>query len=160
NQSHQTYFVLSTHWSLDTSARNQSAALLRSQIDALSGGLPLIVMGDFNTTLGSTALQNLSGATTSGFDLTDSYREVFPTVSSNEATFHDFTGNTSGSSIDHIFPSAGMLHATSAAIVRTSYGGLYPSDHFPVTATLQAQVVPEPATLTLAIVGAAGIIVM
>ncbi len=161
NQSHQTYFVLNTHWSLDAQARNQSATLIRNQIDQLSGGLPLIVMGDFNTTLGTTALQTLTGATVSGFKLTDAYRHVFPTVGPNEATYHNFTGNQSGSSIDHIFYDAGTFTATAAEIVHTSFpGGLYPSDHFPLTATLRVTVVPEPAAAVLVILGASAAILL
>jgi len=159
HQSLQTYFVLNTHWSLDTQARNQSAALIRAQIDQLSGGLPLIVMGDFNATLGSSALQSLTGATTAGFKLTDAYRAVYPTVSSQEATYHNFTGSTSGSSIDHVLYSPGDFAAAGAQIVRTSYpGGYYPSDHYPVTATLRIAVVPEPSTWLLAGLGAAAAI--
>jgi len=161
DQSHQTYFVLNTHWSLDTQARNQSAALIRNQIDQLSGGLPLIVMGDFNTTLGSTALQTLTGATVSGFKLTDAYRHVYPTVGPNEATYHNFTGNQAGSSIDHIFYDASTFTATAAEIVHTSFpGGLYPSDHFPLTATLRVTVVPEPGTAVLLLWGMSAVIVM
>lgn len=146
NQSHETYFVLNTHWSLDSQARNQSAALIRSEINQLSGGLPLIVMGDFNTTLGSSELRTLTGVTASGFKLADAYRSVYPTVGPNEATYHNFTGNQAGSSIDHIFYDAGSFTATAAEIVHTSYNGYYPSDHFPLTATLKITAVPEPAT--------------
>jgi endonuclease/exonuclease/phosphatase family metal-dependent hydrolase len=159
NKTGQTYFVANTHWSLDSQARQLSANLMRTQFAALSGGLPMIVLGDFNTTLTSSPLQTLTGATNpSGFQLTDAYRKVFPTVSPNEATYHNFTGTTSGSSVDHIFYSASTFTATAAAIVRTTYNGLYPSDHYPITATLQVTPVPEPATVGLAVAGAACIL--
>lgn len=157
NQSHQTYFVADTHWSLDTLAEQQSATFMRAELAQLAGGLPMLVLGDFNTTLGSTALQTLSGANSSGYKLTDAYRHVFPTVGPNEATYHDFTGNQSGSAIDHIFYDANTFTATAAAIVHTSFNGLYPSDHFPVTATLAVQVVPEPATAILLVGGGAAL---
>ncbi len=149
NQSHQTYFVLNTHWSLDSLARSQSATLIRNEINQLSGGLPLIVMGDFNTDLSSSALQTLTGVNIPGFDLSDSYRQVFPTVGPNEATFHNFTGNQAGVAIDHIFSTPTVFTATAAEIVHTSYNGKYPSDHFPITATLRVTVVPEPSAFTL-----------
>jgi endonuclease/exonuclease/phosphatase family metal-dependent hydrolase len=158
NQSHQTYFVLNTHWSLDSLARTQSAQLIRQQIELLSDGLPLIVMGDFNATLSSTALQTLTGALSGGFDLADAFRQANPVVSPNELTFHNFNGGQAGSSIDHIFASPEHFTATSAAIVRTSFAGLYPSDHYPVTATLQVAVVPEPSSLALVVVAGAGIV--
>ena len=153
NQSHQTYFVADTHWSLDSLAEQQSATFMHAQLATLSGGLPMLVLGDFNTTLTSGPLQTLTGANSSGYKLTDAYRHVFPTVGPNEATYHDFTGNQSGSAIDHIFYDAGTFTATAAAIVHTTYNGLYPSDHFPVTATLQVKVVPEPATALLLLIG-------
>lgn len=153
NQSHQTYFVADTHWSLDSLAEQQSATFMRAQLATLAGGLPMLVLGDFNTTLTGGPLQTLTGASSSGYKLTDAYRHVFPTVGANEATYHNFTGNQSGSAIDHIFYDANTFTATAAAIVHTSYNGLYPSDHFPVIATLQVKVAPEPATWLLLVIG-------
>jgi len=151
HQSHQSYFVLNTHWSLDTLAEQQSASFIRQEIKSLSGDLPLIVMGDFNSTLTSSALKNLVGTNDpTGFQLQDSYRSVYPTVGPNEATFHNFTGTTSGSAIDHILFSSGDFAATSAEIVHTVFANnKYPSDHFPITATLQVAVVPEASTVLL-----------
>lgn len=162
NQSMQSFFVLNTHWSLDSQARNLSGNLIRDQIKELAGDLPLIVLGDFNATLGSTALKNLTGVNDpTGFQLTDAYRHVYPTVGPNELTFHNFTGNTSGSSIDHIFYSADTFTATSAEIVHTSFpNNLYPSDHYPITATLQVAVVPEVSSVILLAVGIGGFFVL
>gem|GEM_PF-4167014 len=45
--------------------------------------------------------------------------------------------------------------------MRTNYdGGHYPSDHFPVTTTLSVVPVPEPASVVLGLLGAAGLWVM
>ena len=161
NQSKATYFVLSTHWSLDSLARQQGASLIRTQIEQLAGGLPIIAMGDLNSTQTSTEYRRLSGALNpSGFQLTDAYRDVFPTTGSQERTFHDWTGNTSGSSIDHIFYStSSIFDAVSANIVHTSFAGKYPSDHFPVTANLLVTVVPEPASGVLLVAGVTAIVV-
>jgi endonuclease/exonuclease/phosphatase family metal-dependent hydrolase len=161
NQSKATYFVLSTHWSLDSLARQQGASLIRTQIEQLAGGLPIIAMGDLNATESSTEYRRLLGTLNpSGFQLTDAYRDVFPTPSGQERTFHDWTGNTSGSSIDHIFYSTGSIFdAVAANIVHTSFAGKYPSDHFPVTAKLMVTVVPEPGTAVMLLVGVAAIVV-
>jgi endonuclease/exonuclease/phosphatase family metal-dependent hydrolase len=62
-----------------------------------------------------------------------------------EATFHNFGGTTAGSRIDFILHS-GDLRATEATIVHTKFGDRYPSDHFPVTATIDtANSKPESA---------------
>ncbi|MBX9790698.1 MAG: endonuclease/exonuclease/phosphatase family protein [Pirellulales bacterium] len=157
NQSHGTYFVLSTHWSLDSLARRQGATLIRSQIEQLAGGLPIVVMGDLNSTQSSSEYGTLIGKSSpTGFQLTSAYRDVFPTTGSQERTFHDWTGATSGSSIDHIFYSTGsVFDAVAANIVHTSYNGKYPSDHFPVTVNLLVTVVPEPSSIVMALLGTA-----
>lgn len=161
NQSKATYFVLSTHWSLDSLARQQGASLIRTQIEQLAGGLPIIAMGDLNSTQTSTEYRRLSGALNpSGFQLTNAYRDVFPTSSGQERTFHDWTGNTSGPSIDHLFYSTGsILDAVSANIVHTSFSGKYPSDHFPVTVNLLVTVVPEPASGVMLVAGVTALVV-
>ena len=160
NQSKATYFVLSTHWSLDSLARQQGASLIRTQIEKLAGDLPIIALGDLNSTQTSTEYRRLSGALNpSGFQLTNAYRDVYPTSSGQERTFHDWTGNTSGSSIDHIFYSTGSIFdAVSANIVHTSFAGKYPSDHFPVTANLLVTVVPEPASVVMLATGLSAIV--
>lgn len=135
-QSGLDYFVLDTHWdNACQSSREQSAALVRQKIDELSGGLPLVVMGDLNAGESSLAVTTLRGANDpGGFQLGDSYREVFPSVGANEATFHDYTGETAGSRIDFVLHTAEFAPA-SAAIVHTGFSCGYPSDHFPVSAT-------------------------
>lgn len=157
NQSHQSYFILNTHWSLDSLAELQSANLIRQQIKLLAGDLPLIVMGDFNSTLANSSLKTLIGTNDPiGFQLKDSFRAVYPTVGANEATYHNFTGSTSGSAIDHIFFSPNDFNATAAEIVHTVFANnKYPSDHFPITTTLRVAVVPEVSTVVMV-----GIIVM
>lgn len=158
NHSQQAYFVINTHWSLDQTARNQSAALMRAKIDELSDGLPLIVTGDFNAAHTTVPLQTLRGVGVPGFDLTNAYRAAFPTTTINEATYHAFGGTTIGTAVDHVLYSGEMFSLTGAAIVRTSYAGLYPSDHYPVTATFAVTVVPEPSAIALA--GVAAVLIL
>jgi endonuclease/exonuclease/phosphatase family metal-dependent hydrolase len=156
HESGQTYFVMSTHWSLDTTARNQSAQLIQNMLPALAGELPILLLGDFNATRSSTAVRTLQGLTNpANVQLTASFVEG---GGIDGRTFHDWAGGISGSPIDHIFHSPGAFVAKSASIVRTTYdGGLYPSDHYPVTVTLR--VLPEPTTLVLCMGGLAGLLV-
>lgn len=152
----QQYFLLNTHWdNVSASARLQSAALIRQQIPLLAGNLPVLVVGDFNATQTSSAYREIRGLDAPGeFQLLDSYRQVFPTTSSQERTFHDFQGGTAGSRIDFILHSDDFT-ATAASIDRTQYGTRWPSDHYPVTATFDVRIVPEPSSLALLAIGAA-----
>lgn len=151
----QELFVLDTHWDNVSNAANlYSANLIRQRLPELADGRPILLTGDLNSGESSSAVRTLLGLNNpAGLQLGDAYREIFPTPSSNERTFHSYGGGTSGSRIDFIMHSE-ELTPTGAAIVRTSYGGKYPSDHYPVTADFTLAVVPEPASVGLLLTGA------
>jgi endonuclease/exonuclease/phosphatase family metal-dependent hydrolase len=139
-----TYFVMSTHWSLDSLARTQSAQLIQSFLPSLSNGLPILMLGDLNTTSTSTAYRTLRDLTSNtGIDLADAFVDA---QGVDGRTFHNYAGGVSGSRIDHILYTAGAaspFSPLSASILRNSYdGGLYPSDHYPVLVRFQVAV-PE-----------------
>jgi endonuclease/exonuclease/phosphatase family metal-dependent hydrolase len=146
----QSYFVLNTHLDhVSAEARTFGGQLIQSKLQELSGGLPVLVLGDFNDYENSWALQALTAPADAGaIALDDSYRQVHPVYQVNEATYHGFDGRPYGARIDYVLNSADFT-PESASIIRTSYGGNYPSDHFPVLATFQVAPVPEPATTTL-----------
>jgi endonuclease/exonuclease/phosphatase family metal-dependent hydrolase len=65
----------------------------------------------------------------------DTYRSVYEKVSNDEATFHGMKGETSGNRIDFIF-SNDELFVDKATIERGKVLDKYPSDHYPITATI------------------------
>jgi endonuclease/exonuclease/phosphatase family metal-dependent hydrolase len=137
-QTNRELLVLNTHWDhVSEAARRQSATLIRKRLAALAPDLPAIVLGDLNTPEDSPAFHELVMTGNPGErTLIDSYRTVHPQSSPDEATFHDWKGTTAGSRIDFILHTDDF-RATAADIVRLSYDGLWPSDHYPVTATLE-----------------------
>ena len=66
--------------------------------------------------------------------LRDSFRAVHPEAT-NVGTFNGFRGESSRGKIDYVFVSAGVK-VISTEIVQDNTNGRYPSDHFPVTATI------------------------
>jgi endonuclease/exonuclease/phosphatase family metal-dependent hydrolase len=133
----RTCFVMSTHFDYQSdSAREYSAGLIRERIGTMASNVPVIVTGDFNLYPYEESYDILVEQVTPGWvTLIDSLRTVMPTEGADELTRHGFTGNTAGDRVDYIFYSPAFT-ATQAEIVHTSYGGRYPSDHYPVTATL------------------------
>lgn len=131
------FLVINTHFDhVSTAAQEYGAQLIRERMTKLADGRPIVVMGDLNAREEGKALAALRGDGSGNEELlVDSFREVLPERGGQEATFHNFGGNTAGSRIDFILHS-GDLRATEAAIVHTKYGDRYPSDHFPITATL------------------------
>jgi endonuclease/exonuclease/phosphatase family metal-dependent hydrolase len=124
-----TIAVFNQHWDHESQpSRDRSADLLVSTIRHLAPGLPVMTMGDFNAGEQNPALLTVKRS------FRDSFRLVHP-GDSVVGTFHAFQGTDTGDMIDHIFVND-RLNVTAAAIVRTAVHGRYPSDHFPVTATI------------------------
>ena len=133
-------YVFNTHFDhVGVEARRQSALLLKEKIAEIAGDHPAVLMGDFNADAeGSAPIDALAGD-----DLHDSWscasrgqRQKGP------GTFHGFTGETSRGRIDWILTTPG-LPCLDAGIDRVAYDGHYPSDHYPVWATVRQKLRPE-----------------
>ena len=137
-ESGREFVLLNMHWDhISEPAREKSAALVRERLGKLGGDLPVIVTGDLNAREDSPAVKELVGANDSnGRKLLDSFRELRPKRLADESTFNDWKGTKKGSRIDFIFHTSEFT-PVSAEIVRTSYDGHWPSDHYPVVATLK-----------------------
>jgi endonuclease/exonuclease/phosphatase family metal-dependent hydrolase len=137
NKSNREFVFLNMHWDhQDEQAREKSATLVRQRLASLASGGPILVTGDLNSNEDTKAFATLIGGESDASKLGDSYREIHPQRSPNEASFDGWKDTKKGSRIDFILHSA-EFKPTAAEIVRTNYGGLWPSDHYPVTATLQ-----------------------
>jgi endonuclease/exonuclease/phosphatase family metal-dependent hydrolase len=133
----QAFVWLNTHWDhVGALARIESAKLMRCWLAEHAARTPVIVTGDFNSHEDSLPYRLLLGEDGSEPKLTDCYRRLHPARQPDEASFHDFTGNRNGSRIDWILCSPPFT-AAEATIDYFSLGNRYPSDHFPVTATLR-----------------------
>jgi endonuclease/exonuclease/phosphatase family metal-dependent hydrolase len=121
-------------------SRLRSAELLVERMEAEGGTASTIVLGDFNAGEDNPARRILvatrAGPTTATtLPLIDTYRALHP-ASAGEGTFNGFSGDTSGARIDAILASSDWT-VLEADIVHTERSGRYPSDHFPVTASLR-----------------------
>jgi len=134
----KTFVVANTHFDhRSKKARLHSAEFLRDKIAEIAEQDPVVVMGDFNCDEDAPPYAVLTGRVEGATPwLIDTYRETHPQRSDQEATFHGFRGGTKGSRIDWVLHSPGF-QALSAGIDTSHEGLKYPSDHFPVTATLR-----------------------
>jgi len=83
---------------------------------------------------------------TAAASLHDVFRGAHPVTMRDEGTVHFFTGWRGGQRMDWILASA-HFETIDAGIDHTRAPGGYPSDHFPVTATLRAPAAkPNPRT--------------
>jgi endonuclease/exonuclease/phosphatase family metal-dependent hydrolase len=105
---------------------------------------PILVTGDFNAGEENSAMRYLRGEIPRAYKgsseaprtlgMRDTYRVVHPRQT-EVGTFNGFVGTTTGDKIDAILVSS-EWEVQDAKIVRTDFDGRYPSDHFPVVATV------------------------
>lgn len=134
--SEREFYFVNTHFDHESQpARERSAELLLERIADFDADLPVVVTGDFNAdAVANPVYQTLTA--TGGFS--DTW------VETNEAepefgTFHGFEGPAAASGrgrIDWIL-TRGPIETVSADIITTELAGQYPSDHFPVSATVR-----------------------
>lgn len=123
--------VYNTHWDhISQPSRINSGKLMAERIGVVEKSEPVIVMGDFNVGPIGPARQPFID-----IGLRDSLVDLHP-EQARQATFHEFKGKAYGDKIDAILVSDAWK-IIDAEIVTTSKDGRYPSDHFPVTATLK-----------------------
>ncbi|MGE7204417.1 endonuclease/exonuclease/phosphatase family protein [Sphingomonas sp. NPDC019816] len=114
------------HRDADAEARDKAAALILARLPALAQGLPVVVAGDMNARPDTAAYRRFAGALTDAWP--SAKRRAGPAM-----TFHDFTG-TPDRRIDYLFVRG--FRAEAVATNTYHQGKTYPSDHFPVQATL------------------------
>lgn len=132
------FHALNTHWDHESqNARERSARQIVDWIADHAAGQPLLLMGDFNAGEDNPALTALLGSADRGVRLRDTYRAVHPHAGL-VGTFHGFTGDRTRAKIDAVLASP-EWEVLDADIVLTNDDGRYPSDHFPVTATLRSR---------------------
>ncbi|WP_294305048.1 endonuclease/exonuclease/phosphatase family protein [uncultured Sphingomonas sp.] len=117
------------HRDEDAEARDKAAALILARLPALAKDLPVVVAGDMNARPDTAAYRRFASALT----------DAWPAAARREGpemTFHDFTG-TPDRRIDYLFVRG--FRPEAIATDRYHQGKTYPSDHFPIEATLSFQ---------------------
>ncbi len=126
---------LNTHLDYGTDeAIEMSARLLQRWVAGIVDQRAVVITGDFNAGKDSPAYAFLA----SGGVLSDVYRAIHAGSGGEEGTYHGFGQPDQLAPIDWILASA-PFQVLEAAIDRTSRGGLYPSDHYPLTAVLRLE---------------------
>lgn len=129
----RTFHFFNTH--LDHAselARQKGTELILSRIAERKPAGPVLLTGDFNAPESDPLHAAIKGA-----GLTDVWKSLNESVPPEEAgTFHEFTGVTNRARIDFVYATPD-LKGLEAVIVRSSKNGNFPSDHFPVRATLE-----------------------
>lgn len=132
----QRFFAINTHLdNAGATARLESAELILNKIGSLSGGLPVVLMGDFNDVPSSPPVQYLVNTTTPNYLLHTKAAAV--TQTGPNWTFHGF-GTVPPDQrvfIDYIFVNQ-QSSVISHNVLPEKLDDIYLSDHCPVTAEI------------------------
>lgn len=140
-----TFYVYNLHLDHQSQpSRERAVELLTRYVADREHKDPYVVTGDFNAGESNSAMRYLLGEVERAHQasddapaplgLVDTFRALYP-AQTEVGTFNGFEGTTTGEKIDAVLVSEewNVLHAS---IVRTEVDGRYPSDHFPVVATI------------------------
>lgn len=136
----QTLFFFNTHFDYIPLILPQAAEILREHIESITSGRPVVLSGDFNTPAGGAAYRRLTESLDgpedkAQFTLLDASLNSRTTSGAPAGTIHKFGRISHPLIIDWILASRHFT-AVDALIDDYDDNGLYPSDHFPVMATL------------------------
>lgn len=135
-ESGKKFFFLNTHLDhIGKVARHEGTLLVLNEVTNLSKGLPVIVTGDFNSTPDDDPIKVLTNADDPQH-LTHS-RDIADLKYGPEWTYHNYgtLPIEERGWIDYIFVK-GNIKVRSHGVLTDMLGNLYPSDHYPVMATL------------------------
>jgi endonuclease/exonuclease/phosphatase family metal-dependent hydrolase len=127
-------FFINTHFDhKGRESRKQASLLLKKRVQNLTADARVIITGDFNAKEGSDPYTGLVGG-----KILDTFRIAHKNRTEGESTLSGWNGRTTGNRIDWVLCSQNY-RVLSANINRSEFGGRYPSDHYPVTATLRTR---------------------
>ncbi len=124
---------IDTHFDFENPAQMGAVRVIKDQLAAYDEALPAILVGDFNATPESPCYAFLIGKGTDlegGMGFGETFRTPYP------GTLHRFTGKPTGDYIDWILY-RGPLRLRTCEVLQEGVDGVYPSDHFAVTAVFE-----------------------
>lgn len=132
------FIVMNTHFDhVGVQARLESSKLIKAQAEGLSmGKLPLILVGDLNSTPDSEAYKHIT-LSSSTFSLQDAFQISRLPSHGPKSSWSGFKeAGVPGRRIDYIFVSPG-IEVLRHGILSESWSGRFPSDHLPVFAEIR-----------------------
>jgi endonuclease/exonuclease/phosphatase family metal-dependent hydrolase len=131
----RSFHFFNTHFDHESQeAREKGTALVLQRITERTPAGPVILTGDLNSGEDNIVIQTIKKHP---LQLVDSWRNLHPdTAPAESGTMHTFSGAHDRAKIDYIFVPA-TTRLIDAAILHDHRDGNYPSDHFPIRATVE-----------------------
>ena len=134
NSTQRVLLVFNAHFDHESQpAREKSASLILQSMRQQDPDIPVILLGDLNAPPDNPAIRLI---TSGERPLRDAWAVVPLLPPEQSGTYHGFSGKHNGARIDYIFTSD-HIQPQSAKIHHDNREGMYPSDHYPVSARLR-----------------------
>lgn len=132
------FYLYNTHFDHQSQlARVNSAKLIRQRIADRASDDPVVVTGDMNAGEDNPAIAILK-AKDSAYPLRDTFRVIHPDAKAVGTGNGGYNGKRDGAKIDYVLISPG-IETLGAAIDQEPRDGRFPSDHYPVIATMRIE---------------------
>lgn len=125
---------INTHFDFDVVVRVKSARLIMERLSLLPEDIPAVLTGDFNAVPFSPCYRIFTGFDPCPVHGTAVFKNAFDKPF--PGTHHGFSGRVDGNHIDWILYRGDILPQW-AGVIRETFAGMYPSDHFPVAAVFR-----------------------
>ena len=129
------FICINTHFDFKELAQHKSAQLIWQKITTRFLDVPAILMGDFNTEPDSKTYRWLTGQFDEAENTLPDFKETFKKP--YPGTYHRFTGKPVTGLIDWVLY-RGNLRFKKCLVIKDSFDGMFPSDHFPIMAYFEA----------------------
>ena len=138
--SNRRLICVNTHLDFDESVQTRSAKLILKRLADLPKDIPVILIGDFNTTPFGPCYNIFTGKDQKPAVQEDNFKNAFKKP--YPGTHHRFTGDTRGDHIDWILY-RGNIVLKNGTVILDTFDGRYVSDHFPLCANFNWEVLPQ-----------------
>jgi endonuclease/exonuclease/phosphatase family metal-dependent hydrolase len=126
-ESDRVLYVFNVHYHpLLRRSKREASRILAERTERIAGDAPCLITGDFNSFPRSAQVRQIEERL--------SVRDVL--FGARRGSFHGFVGVSPWPRVDYIFASD-HFEIIDAGLARDRYDGLYPSDHYPLFATLE-----------------------
>jgi len=137
----QAFYVFNTHLDHQSQrSRFNSAVLIARRIAERPTDDPVILTGDFNAGEDNAVIRYLTGEPVDGatapVSFVDTFRVIHPDREDAGTGNGGYTGRVDGPKIDYVLAGPGV-ETIDAQIDQSPRAGRYPSDHYPVSATIR-----------------------
>jgi endonuclease/exonuclease/phosphatase family metal-dependent hydrolase len=137
SKNNRAIICVNTHFDFDVAVQIESAGLIMERLSNQPSDRPIVLTGDFNAPPTSPGHMIFTGQHQKFLVKEPYFKNAFKAPF--PGTYHGFTGRPDGDHIDWILY-RGRIVPEDCGVIQDTFGGIYPSDHFPLYAQFSSRI--------------------